>query len=121
MRYYPVSMEARAILDELKELTGNSEYIFANGNGINPISTNKFNAKLDKVCRKIGVRYLSSHKIRFCMITRLYQGNVPKMDIQYLAGHTDATMTRHYRRIHTNAETIRNDLAKIIPFDEVSV
>ena len=121
MRYYPVSAEAKAILDELKELTGNSEYIFANGNGINPISTNKFNAKLEKVCRKVEVRYLSSHKIRFYMITRLYQGNVPEMDIQYLAGHTDATMTRHYRRIHTNAETIRNDLAKIIPFDEVSV
>ena len=54
-------------------------------------------------------------------ITKLDIGNAPEEDIQYLAGHTDVSMTKHYRRISTNAEKIRNDLAQIIPFGEVSV
>ena len=121
MRHYPVSREAKTILDALRKINGDKEYIFANKNGANPISTNKFNAKLKRVCNKTGIRYLSSHKIRFYMITKLYIGNAPEEDIQYLAGHTDASMTKHYRRISTNAEKIRNDLAQIIPFGEVSV
>ena len=121
LRHYPVSKEAKTILDILKGITGDSEYIFANGKGVNPISTNKFNKKLEKTCNRIGVRYLSSHKIRFYMITKLYLANVPEDVIQYLAGHTNETMTKHYRRISKSVEEVRKDLAKVIPFEEVSV
>ncbi len=121
LRHYPVSKEAKAILKEVRDINRDCEYIFANGKGVNPISTNKFNSKLEKTCKKVGVRYLSSHKIRFYMITKLYLAKVPEEVIQYLAGHTNETMTKHYRRISKSVEEVRKDLAKVIPFDEVSV
>ena len=46
---------------------------------------------------------------------------VPEEVIQYLAGHTNETMTKHYRRISKSVEEERKDLAKEIPFEEVSV
>ena len=46
---------------------------------------------------------------------------VPEEVIQYLAGHTNETMPKHYRRISKSVEEERKDLAKEIPFEEVSV
>lgn len=117
IRHYPVSKEAKRILDELKEITGDCEYIFANGHKKYPIAANKFNERLERLCNRLGVQYFPSHKIRFYMITKLYLARVPEDIIQYLAGHTEATMTRHYKRIQRSAPNIRKNLSIAIDFD----
>ena len=48
-----------------------------------------------------GVRYLSSHKIRFSNCTMLLENGHPIRDVQYAMGHTDQRMTEHYNRPNT--------------------
>lgn len=44
------------------------------------------------------------------------------MSKKYVAADCgNETMTKHYRRISKSIEEVRKDLAKVIPFDEVSV
>ena len=60
-------------------------------------------------CEECGVRYLSSHKIRFYGITSLYEAGVQEASIQRIAGHCSPEMTRHYNRTHKR-DLVRNDV-----------
>lgn len=62
------SRKAKKALKALKELNPNSEYILLNSYGTT-IKTNKFNENLKKYCLASGIRYLSSHKMRFYSVT----------------------------------------------------
>ncbi|MBO5565476.1 MAG: site-specific integrase [Lachnospiraceae bacterium] len=61
-----------------------------------PISADEFNNRLKKICKACGVRYLSSHKMRFFAITALAKAAVPVAEIQRIAGHQSMGMTLHY-------------------------
>ncbi|MBQ6733715.1 MAG: tyrosine-type recombinase/integrase [Lachnospiraceae bacterium] len=63
-----------------------------------PIYTNRFNQRLQQICKKAGVRYLSSHKIRFCTVTEQVKAGMDIDAIRYLAGHTRLATTLHYVR-----------------------
>lgn len=65
-RYLHISDEAKGILNSI-EVQG--EYILMKDN--KPLLTDSFNARLKKRTAECGVRYLSSHKIRFSNCTVL--------------------------------------------------
>lgn len=66
-----------------------------------PLLTDSFNARLKKRCKECGVRYLSSHEIRFSNCTTLLENGVDIRDVQYAMGHTEQRMTEHYNRPNT--------------------
>ncbi len=65
------------------------------------------NPSLDllEICEKAGVKYFSSHGIRFHNISAMYDAGISEKEIQRLSGHTTANMTRYYyRKISNSAE-----------------
>ena len=66
-----------------------------------PLLTDSFNTRLKKRCNECGIRYLSSHKIRFSNCTMLLEKGVEIRDVQYAMGHTEQRMTEHYNRPNT--------------------
>lgn len=97
-RYLYVTQEAKNILEELRNINGDKHYILNGRFTSNPITLNKFNEHLKKYCEKAGVRYLSSHKIRFFGATELFNAGVSPEQIRRVMGHTSISMTEHYNR-----------------------
>ncbi len=62
------------------------------------ITLNRFNENLKKYCEEAGIRYLSSHKIRFFGATELFNAGVDPEQIRRIMGHTNIAMTEHYNR-----------------------
>ncbi len=100
-RWITVSKEAAKVLEELRKINGKKKYILhGERNAEFSIPANRFNEHLRGYCKEAGVRYLSSHKIRFYGITSLYDAGVEERVIQKIAGHCSPEMTRHYNRTH---------------------
>ena len=100
-RWLPVSQTAKSILAQLKLLCGTSEYILTNKAGTT-VKTNKFNAYLKKYCEACGIRYLSSHKIRFYAVTEQAKAGMDIATIQHNSGHKCKSTTLHYIRNASN-------------------
>ena len=96
-RWLPLSKTAKQILYQLKLLCGDGEYILINKAGTT-IKTNKFNEHLQKYCKACGIRYLSSHKIRFYAVTEQAKLGKSLPDIQYNSGHRNRSTTEGYIR-----------------------
>ena len=92
-RYLPIPDFAWDILNKLPK---DGEYILLKDG--KPLLTDSFNARLKKRCKECGVRYLSSHKIRFSNCTTLLENGVDIREVQYAMGHTEQRMTEHYNR-----------------------
>ncbi|MBO4846466.1 MAG: site-specific integrase [Lachnospiraceae bacterium] len=97
-RKLPISRKAKEILEELKTLNPNSEFILVNKSGTT-IKSNKFNDYLKKYCEACGIRYLSSHKIRFYAVTEQARAGMDLLTIQQNSGHRCKTTTLHYMRL----------------------
>lgn len=100
-RWLPVSKTAKNILSQLKLLSGNSEFILTNQAGTT-VKTNKFNEHLKNYCEKAGIRYLSSHKIRFYAVTEQAKAGIDLPTIQHNSGHRCKSTTLHYIRNASN-------------------
>ena len=97
-RKEPLSDRAIRVIEWLNEYNSQSVWLLPNRTGNEPIYTNRFNENLKKVCMKAGVKYFSSHGIRFHNISAMYDAGISEKEIQRLSGHTTAMMTRHYNR-----------------------
>jgi integrase len=95
-RYIPLLPAAKAILEQVRQLNPNSEYIFIR-NG-QPLATVTFNRRLKKCCEELGIEYRSSHKIRFTTASIMYANGAQETELSQLLGHTTLNMTRHYLR-----------------------
>ena len=95
---FPLSEYALKVLSELHRLNPDSKYICTNKGGENSIYTNRFDEKLKSFCEGAGIRYLSSHKIRFYAVSQMYDMGVDEKLIMALAGHSNVSTTRHYNR-----------------------
>jgi integrase len=102
-RWLPLSNTAKNVLLQLKMLCGSSEYILTNKAGTT-IKTNKFNEHLQKYCTACGIRYLSSHKIRFYAVTEQAKLGKDLLEIQYNSGHKNKSTTEGYIRSVRNKE-----------------
>ena len=110
IRELPVNDEAARILDQLKVINGDKEYILQSINrGKKPRSGNHFNEHLKKYCEEAGIRYLSSHKTRFYGATALFDAGADPEQIRRIMGHTSLEMTQHYNRTAGNV-TIDKDI-----------
>lgn len=103
-RSIPLVPAAKAILEQLKKMNPDSEFIFIR-NG-KPLATVTFNRRLKKCCEELGIEYRSSHKIRFSTASIMFKNGMEETELSRLLGHTTLNMTRHYlRNINSEEET----------------
>ena len=105
-RRLPVSPRARRYLQLARRRRPFGKLILESENGT-PLRTNRFNEKLKVYCQAAGIRYLSSHKIRFYAITAQTEAGMDLATIQYNSGHKSPQMTYHYMRPQGMAEDQR--------------
>ena len=95
-RNMPLTPTAKRILEQIRQLNPNSDYILIR-NG-HPLSTVTSSRRLKKCCEELGIEYRSSHKLRFSTASIMYKNGVEDTQLQKLLGHTSLSMTRHYLR-----------------------
>lgn len=93
-RNIPLTPKARMILNKIKEINPDGEFILMYDG--KPLTTVTFNRYLKAVCKEAGVTYRSSHKIRFCVASALYEKGVKPTKLQRYLGHTTLAMTLKY-------------------------
>ena len=111
-RYIDLTSEAKTILKRVKEMNPDGEFIFMNKG--KQLSVSTFNDKLRRYCRAAGVPERSSHKIRFCSASILYENGVPLAELQRMLGHTTTAMTLHYIRSVISDEKSRQIMEKAL-------
>ena len=95
-REIPLTEKALSIINRTIALYPDNEYLFMD-NG-RQLSGDAFNRHLKKVCDTLGIKYRSSHQIRFTVATMLYENNVPITQLSLMLGHSDTNTTWHYIR-----------------------
>lgn len=95
-RYMPLMPDALLILNKIKQLNPDGEYILMQDG--KQLNANTFNRHLKKQCLLLNITPRSSHKIRFTVASMLFDKGVPLTTLQQLLGHTTTAMTLHYLR-----------------------
>ena len=93
-RLMPLTPTAKEILDIVRQLNPDSDYIFIR-NG-QPLSTCTFNRHLKKCCDELGIEYRSPHKLRFSTASIMYKNGVKDTELQKLLGHSTLSMSHRY-------------------------
>lgn len=75
---------------------------------------NTFNEELQRVCDALGIKYRSSHQIRFTVATLLYEQGVSITKISYLLGHADTATTWLYIRKNNPDEATINAMKALL-------
>lgn len=63
-----------------------------------PLRTQTINDHLRAVCKRLDIRYLSSHKIRAWGITESLASGMDQVTVMKIAGHSTPQTMRHYVR-----------------------
>ena len=88
--------EAVSIIKKALALNPNGTLLFEpNGKAM---TTDRFNRKLKKYCEECGIKYHSSHKIRFYNASSAYLNGTNLSVISKLMGHSEVATTLHYLR-----------------------
>lgn len=106
-RYIPLVPKAKEILEKVKEINPDGEYIFMDNE--KHLSQDAFNRKLKKACKELNIHEYSSHKIRFSSASILFTEGMPLTSLQSLLGHTNLAMTMHYIR-HVKSNDITSEI-----------
>lgn len=101
-RYLPLSPRAKEILERIKSLHFDNDFLFKKQGRF--MLTCTFNRHLEKHCPKAGIPYRSSHKIRFGFATRLIANNCPLNVASSILGHTNVQTTSRYVKVVQKAE-----------------
>lgn len=112
-RRFMISEYAAGVLEDLRKLNGDKEYILQSG-GNKPISTNRFNGQLKNACKLAGVTYKSSHKTRFGTASALFEAGADERSIQLLLGHSSPVTTRHYDRRSKVVRISKNTIEHVL-------
>ncbi len=102
--------EAKEILKKIRKLNPDGEYILMKDG--KQLSTCTFNRHLQKFCEDAGVKYHSSHKIRFTSASLLYDGSNLAL-LSNLLGHTTTRMTVHYFRNVLGEDEVKKLMSKL--------
>lgn len=111
-RDMPLTPAAKIILEKIRQLNPDSEYILIR-NG-QPLSTCTFNRRLKKCCKELGIEYRSSHGLRFSTASIMYKNGVEDTELQKLLGHTTLSMTRHYLRNISGQDELTEKMSSIL-------
>lgn len=96
---------ALSIAELAHQLYPENEYLFMRNN--EQILGNTFNEELEKICKKLNIKYRSSHQLRFTIATMLFQAGLPINKLSVLLGHaTTATTWIYVRQQAPNAEDL---------------
>ena len=96
-RFIPLIPEAKRIISRIRELNPDSEYLFMVDLEKKAfLTTVTFNRRLKKYCNALGIKYRSSHDLRFSVASILFKNGVTVPEIQEIIGHTTDSMTHHY-------------------------
>lgn len=87
--------DAVRILKQARELNPDREFVFMPYG--RPMTTDRFNIYLKRYCKKAGIPYHSSHKIRFYSASAAYNGT-NLATISKMLGHSQTATTMHYLR-----------------------
>lgn len=112
-RTIPLSKKAKKILEEIKKLSPDSEYLFTQFDG-ERMTSRSFNYWLEKYCRDAGVKFKSSHCIRRTFASRLYAEGMPLEEISVYMGHEDIDTTKGYIYNYNEIEKNRSYMDKAL-------
>ena len=82
--------EAKSLIDRIIELSNGTELIFNGYTGLN------FTQNLERICKRVGIKPRSMHKIRKTYCTSLINAEVPENVIKAQVGHVDIKTTKTY-------------------------
>lgn len=82
--------EAKSLIDRIIELSNGTELIFNGYTGLN------FTQNLERICKRVGIKPRSMHKIRKTYCTCLINAEVPENVIKAQVGHVDIKTTKTY-------------------------
>jgi integrase len=111
-RLMPLTPTAKEILDIVRQMNPDSDYIFIR-NG-QPLSTCTFNRHLKKCCEELGIEYRSSHKLRFSTASIMYKNGVKDTELQKLLGHSTLSMSHHYLKSITEMDSTAEKMKAIL-------
>lgn len=112
-RTIPLTDKAQKILEEVKKLSPNSEYLFMRENGMR-MTSRSFNYWLAKYCRDAGISFKSSHCIRRTFASRLFAKGMPLAEISIYLGHEDVETTKGYIYNYHEIEQNRSYMNKAL-------
>lgn len=94
-RYIYLPETSMEVLEKLRELNPESEYLYVNKQG-KRMNKNTIGKYLKKACEACNIAYKSPHKIRRSYATTLIDNNVDDSLIMSQLGHTTTETTRKY-------------------------
>ena len=89
-------MMSYAIEEEIIVFNPNGTYLFEPKGKL--LTSDRFNKRLEKYCIECGVKYRSSHKIRFFNASTSYLNDTDINIISKCMGHSQIATTMHYLR-----------------------
>ena len=95
-RYQYLTDEAVEIVKKALALNPNGTYLFEPQGKL--MTTDRFNRRLKKYCEECGVKYHSSHKIRFFNASTSFLHGTDISIISKCMGHSQIATTMHYLR-----------------------
>ena len=104
MRYLPLTNACKRILNQIKCVNPDSEFLFIKDS--KSLATVTFNRRIKICCKELGIEYRSSHKVRFSTASILHKNGATTTELQEMLGHTTLTMTYGYlKNITPRSET----------------
>ena len=94
IRQVVLSDTAVAVLKQLKDFTGDQEWIFMRDG--KRIKAAWLSNKIESLCRKVQIPFRSFHKIRKTYATKLLDAGVPEKIITKQLGHTEILTTKRF-------------------------
>ena len=103
IRMVPLSPLAIRTFNSLKEISGNSHYIFSYPDG-KRIQSQAIYKRLKTVCKTLDIQYKSPHKLRKTFVSECINSNMPVQTIQKVVGHSEPNTTLRYYTFNTLKE-----------------
>ena len=101
------------LIYQLSNNSKSTEYVFMNKG--KRMITNTVRNRLRKICKELGIKYRSPHKIRKTYATKAYDSGVAESIIIAQMGHTDIKTTKqfYYRNRATDTEIV-DELSRVM-------
>ena len=96
-RVLPMTPRAEAVFNSIPRPEDKNSLVFLKD--YKPIKTQTVNSHLLAVCRKLNIKYLSSHKIRAWGITEALASGMDQASVMRIAGHATPETMSHYVRV----------------------
>lgn len=108
--------EAKKVIDRIKNINGQNEYMFYKNGKI--IFAEIFTQHLKRVCKHVGIRPRSMHKLRKTYATTLLNAGVDEKIIEKQMGHTNIETTKNYYYYNNrNVEQIKDVLERAMGYE----